>query len=420
MSDSIQPVAPTARWVGVLFALVALRFLGQALFVPSFEGPDELYHLARITAFAEQPFGAAFKGVATDGQIIAAVQARPCCTSLHQHFGCRLFGRETACFNLLRPLPPAAAAPLVQNPENNQPPLYYALVGSALRLAAPVLGDRTRWPEVRLLIARLVAVVLVVIGLWILLSLLFSGGEWMAAAGLLVWMLMPGASESLARCSNDAAVFLWAAGAVTAVYRRAPSVAIAALAAVGPLLKLTAFPIVAFIVVALWVSKRRVAAAAAGVSSLLVFPIQALRGWYWGGTYEINTPGRAVDETGWQTLAGVGRSAYTFFKTAFWLGNWSFFRPPLVLLIAFLIALVLWVALARYRRGSTLRAAHLATAAACAFGALLFFVSHRRFWGDWGGVGGWYLWSWMPWLTVAASDLFSLRSGSRQVAVRVP
>ena len=25
--------------------------------------------------------------------------------------------------------------------------------------------------------------------------------------------------------------------------------------------------------------------------------------------------------------------------------------------------------------------------------------------GDWGGVGGWYVWTWLPWLAVAAADL---------------
>jgi hypothetical protein len=409
LNGSVQPsVASSARWVGVLLVLVAVRFLAQALFVPSFEGPDELFHLARIAAFADEPLGAAFKGVATDRQTIAAVQARPCCASLHRHFGCRLFGRETAFFNLLRPLPPAVGAPAVQNPEDNQPPLYYALVGSALRLAGPVLGDRGRWPEVRLLIARLIGVVSVIAGLTILLRLLVPGGEWMVAAGLLVWMLMPGASESLARCSNDAPVFLWSAGALAAAYRRASTATIAALATAGPLLKLTAFPTIAFIVVMLWVSKRRTTATFAGVASLLVFPVQALRGWQWGGTIELNRPASAFDEGAWQILVGVGRSTYTFFKTAFWLGNWSFFRPPMVLLTVFWIVLLLWVVSAQYRPGSTLVIAHGAAATACALGALLFFLSHRRFWGDWGGVGGWYLWAWFPWLTVAARDLLSL------------
>jgi hypothetical protein len=395
----------------VLLAVVAARFLAQALVVPSFEGPDEIYHLARITSFVDQPFRVAFQGVPTDGQIIAAVNARPCCVSLHRHFGCRLFGGEAAYFNLLQPLPPTAAATTVQNPENNQPPLYYALVGSALRFASPMLGARGRWPEVRLLIARLLAVISVVVGLGMLLRLLVPGAQWMAAASLLTWMLMPGASEALARCSNDAAVFLWSAGALAAVYRRASTVVIILLAAAGPLLKLTAFPIVAFTVIALWVSERRKEAAWAGVASLLVFPVQMMRGWYWGGTFELNRPGRSFDETAWQTLVGVGRSVYTFFKTAFWLGNWSFFRPPLALLTVFWLVLLLWIVWARYEPGATLRTAHAAAAVACTLGALLFFVSHRRFWGDWGGVGGWYFWSWFPWLAIAGRDLFSFRRG---------
>jgi hypothetical protein len=397
------------RWIGVLLAVAAIRFLFQALFVPSFEGPDELYHLSRITAFADASFVVAFQGTATDGRIIAAVQQRPCGESLHRHFGCRLFGREEAMFNLLRPLRPAAAAPAVQNPENNQPPLFYALVGAALRLAAPILGDRGRWPEVRLLISRLIAALSVLAGLWILIRLLLPGGERLAAAGLLAWMLMPGASEALARCSNDAAVFLWSAGAVAAVYRRAPAVAIGILAAAGPLIKLTAFPIVAFVMAALWTSGRRRVAALSAMASLVVFPVQLLRGWNWGGTYELNREAASFHESAAHLLIGLGRSAYTFFKTAFWLGNWSFFKPPLALLTAFWLVLLLWVVSTRYRPGAPLRPAHLAAAAGCTLGALAFFVSHRRFWGDWGGVGGWYLWSWVPWLAMAIRDLFSFR-----------
>lgn len=416
MNHSTRPVlASSAPWVSLLFALVVVRLVLQALFVPSFEGPDEPYHLARIAAFADRPFGAAFRGVPTDGRIIAAVKARPCCESLHRHFGCSQFGREAADFNLLRPLPPAAGALAVPNPENNQPPLYYAIAGSALRVTEPILGERGTWPEVRLLEARLFGLVFVVVGLWLLVPLFSPAREWTAAAGLLVWMLMPGASESLVRCSNDAAVFLWSAGAMKAVSRRASIVAVGSLMAVGPLLKLTAFPIVAFVVIALWVSRRRTEAVSAAIASLLVFPVQLFRGWFWGGTYELNRPGNALNETAWQVLVGMGRSAYTFFKTAFWLGNWSFFRPPMVLLTLFWLTLLFWVISAKYRPGSRRTTAHVAAAVACALGALLFFVSHRRFWGDWGGVGGWYLWSWFPWLAVAAHDLFVLRPDRRRL-----
>jgi hypothetical protein len=303
----------------------------------------------------------------------------------------------------------------VQNPENNQPPLFYALSGTAVRLVGAVLGDRGTWPEVRLLIARLLNVVLVLVGLRVLLPLFTGAGEWVAATALLAWMLMPGASESLARCSNDAAVFLWSAGAVAAVDRRAPTLAVATLAAAGPLIKPTAFPVVAFVVVALWISRRRSTATLAGIASLLAFPVQLLRGWSWGGTYELNRSASAVHETAGQVLMGLGRSIYTFFKTAFWLGNWSFFRPPMVLLTLFWLTLLLWVLSAKYRPGSGRTTAHVAAAVACALGSLLFFVFHRRFWGDWGGVGGWYLWSWLPWLAVAAHDLFVLRPERRRL-----
>ena len=33
-----------------------------------------------------------------------------------------------------------------------------------------------------------------------------------------------------------------------------------------------------------------------------------------------------------------------------------------------------------------------------------------RLFGTWGGLGGWYAWSWLPWLAVAADDLLAHRS----------
>src|SRR4030095_2216570 len=53
------------------------------------------------------------------------------------------------------------------------------------------------------------------------------------AIGVLILLLTPGASEALARASNDGAVFLWAAFLVATLDRRAPACVLLALPAGG-------------------------------------------------------------------------------------------------------------------------------------------------------------------------------------------
>ena len=53
-------------------------------------------------------------------------------------------------------------------------------------------------------------------------------------------------------------------------------------------------------------------------------------------------------------------------------------------------------------------AAHAAGLACAAAGFCVFALANRRFYGVWGGVAGWYLWGWSPWLAVAADDLGSI------------
>ncbi len=48
---------------------------------------------------------------------------------------------------------------------------------------------------------------------------------------------------------------------------------------------------------------------------------------------------------------------------------------------------------------------HLAGAAVAVAGIVTFILANRRFFGGWGGVGGWYLWGWTPWLLIAFDDL---------------
>lgn len=392
-----------------IVALVTVRLLFHAVFSPAFDGPDEPYHLGRIAAFADLPFELALRGVDLDGRIVGAVRARPCGTS----FGCPPFGNKPAAFNLLRPAGAELSATPIRNPENNQPPLFYMLAAVPIQLAH--VDD----PSLRLLAVRVLNVLLAGIGLALLLTLPGRRERLAFALAAGAAIVLPGAAESLARCANDAVVFLWAA-ILLVVLRRpiAPARTLAAIAllAAGPLLKLTAFPVVAFAVVVLWSeSGRRLRAALAVLASLVVFPLQFWRGWRWGGTYELNRPTAALLESPVESLVGFARSAYTFAKTTFWLGGWSFFRAPLLLVIAF-FALVAGTWLLSKRRPDPPRPlAHLAGLAGAVLGFALFAIANRRFFGGWGGVGGWYAWSWFPWLATAARDTRTFPAPARRL-----
>jgi len=92
----------------------------------------------------------------------------------------------------------------------------------------------------------------------------------------------------------------------------------------------------------------------------------------------------------------------------FWAKGWHLLRPP-SLLVAFCLGLLLSAALAlrpasRPRR----RVAHVAALLVAAAGTAVFAVAHRRYHGDWGGVAGWYVWDWSPWLAMAGLDLVNL------------
>ena len=53
---------------------------------------------------------------------------------------------------------------------------------------------------------------------------------------------------------------------------------------------------------------------------------------------------------------------------------------------------------------------HAAGAAVALAGLLTFVLANRRFFGDWGGVGGWYFWGWFPWVLVAFDDTLTIPS----------
>jgi len=274
--------------------------------------------------------------------------------------------------------------------------------------AAAIRLSHLEEPETRLLFVRILNVLLVGVGLVLLLRVPPYRNTRVFAACISVAILLPGAAESLARCSNDASVFLWSAATLLTLGRTwspTKAVAVICLLCVGPLLKLTAFPVVSFALAVLWQeTKKRHLVLLGAAASLLVFPLQLLRGWRWGGTYELNRPALALLETVAQTIIGFGRSVYTFVKTTFWLGGWSFFRAPLFLVGAYLALLLIIAVRSRPRLPTRRLAAHVIGLGVAALGFSIFAVANRRFFGVWGGVGGWYAWSWFPWLAVAVYD----------------
>jgi hypothetical protein len=79
--------------------------------------------------------------------------------------------------------------------------------------------------------------------------------------------------------------------------------------------------------------------------------------------------------------------------------------------IAYFLLLAAALLLARRRPDPHQVVPHAAGALVAAGGFLAFAVANRLYYGDWGGVGGWYVWTWLPWLAVAASDLARMRPG---------
>lgn len=341
------------RATPIFIFLVAARLFFHVWYVPAWEGPDEPFHLARARNAATLP-----------DDIAASVRVHPYAPDLQR-------------------LP--ASGP-IRNYEAHQPPLYYLIGGLFLWSPDPL----------QQLYAMRIYSVLLVIGA---LALCGPHAMWLA-------LLVPGAAESLARCANDAGVFAWCALAMWSVARKAPVWALALIALAGPLVKLTSLPVVAFIVVWCWMHRGRRDAAVVAVASAVFLPLQWLRGYRWGGTVEMNAANAITHDAPLQWMIGFARSSYTFLKTTFWLGEWSFFRAPLWLL-ATALAYVVAVALSsRLRRLST---PHLVALGVAVLSTAAFFVSHRRYWGQWGGVGGWYAWGWLPWLTIAFHEMVEVR-----------
>jgi hypothetical protein len=378
------------------------------VFVPAWEGPDEPFHLSYAAGFADTSLLAALGSRPVDGAILSSAAIRPCAAALRSLLGCPAFGTKPAAFNLLEPISPPPFASALENPESNQPPLFYAAAGLLIR----TMG--AGGAEERLLAMRSFSAALVLIALLgPLRRIAADAGREATAAGLLL-LLLPGLAESLARASNDAAVFCWAAFFVDAVRRSSRTPVLAALSATGPLLKLTAIPVAVFGVLELWRLGKRGAACVCAAATLVVFPLQALRHWRFGGVYELNRPTGGIQESGAQIAGGAVRSLYTFVKTIPWLGEWSFFRAPIAVVALWFGLVLLFLLFLLVSRKESAMGPHFGASLFAGAGLSAFAIANRRFFGVWGGVGGWYAWSWAPWLFVAGSTVSGLGKGSRR------
>jgi hypothetical protein len=397
-----------------LVTVLALRFVFHAFYLPVFEGPDEPFHLARMVSFVDGSIAEGWRGETVSPVIVSSVESHPCCNDLARAFGCPPFGEEPAEFNILDFDTTDQSSAVVANYEKHQPPIYYVLGAVVLSGSSALFPSSiSEAPSLRLLIARLFSLTLVLIALIGPIRSLAShyGNNWYAA--LLLVLFVPGASESLVRCANDSAVFLWAALLMWALVRKAESRIFIALAMIGPLIKLTTLPIVGIAVVWAWFNRPRWHAMMIAIASSLIVPLQWFRGFRWGGTVELNYSSQAVAEPLQNQVLGFVRSSYTFLKTTVWLGEWSFFRAPVWVLIAASLFLVIVILSLRFQKPTGSLAPHVTGVVLAIAATSYWFISHRAFWGQWGGVGGWYAWGWYPWVAVLAGDLFSIDRSRR-------
>ncbi len=398
-----------------LGTLVLLRLALHALFNPVYEGPDEPFHLARARQVVERPFADVLRGDRVDPEVVRSIRAWPCGPSLNAAFGCPTFGGEPAAFNILGPARAAGAGGPQENYQAHQPPIYYLAAGSLLKVFSLA---KVGAPEAQLLLLRLVSVFLV--GIALLLPVRRLGKENpLSETILLLALLLPGAAESLVRVANDVGIFAWSALLVSLVFRRdafKPGL-IACLSALGPLLKLTALPVVAVAAITGWRTRGWRCGLLVAIAGLTFLPVQWLRGWAWGGTLEANVP-LSASESFQMILVGLAHSAYTFLKTSVWLGGWAVFRPPTWLLVAApLFALLLAIRAFRFKPRIENWPAHAAGVAVAALGFIVFAVGKHKLFGVWGAVGGWYAWGWAPWLALLAADSVELRAGRGQEAI---
>lgn len=410
-----------ARVAVILRWLVIARLLFHVFYLPVFEGPDEPFHLGRASTFVDQGMVAGLQGDRLDLAISASIAAHPCWAGLAEQFGCPTFTGHGAEFNILGAPEAIPQDRRVENYQSHQPPLYYLSAAVVLAVSDQLAPD-SEAPKKRLLTLRLLSVFLVALALFWPIRVLgqAQGAGWESA--FLTFLLMPGAVESLARVANDTAVFLWCAFLVASLHQSETGgpgkiLGIYVLLAIGPLIKLTALPVAVFAAFVLLKESGRWVAIKALLAAGVVMPFQLLRGWAWGGTLEMAAIGEALREPPGDIVLGVLHSVYTFIKTAFWLGGWSVFRPPFALVIALGLLLLAGAFLLAPSRSPKRLEAHLAGTLLAAAGFVAFAIGKWGVFKVWGGVGGWYLWPWAPWIAILLADLTRLRHRSKPVLI---
>jgi hypothetical protein len=392
--------------------LVIAAYSCYALFLPAFEGPDEPFHLSRALDFAQGRFWEGWYADHLNNDLLGAVSSFPCGPDLQKAFGCSaLASRESSAWgNLLDPpneVTRRQVSSSYPNYERQHPVLGYLVWSAPVAAVEHFSAGR---PATRRVAAAQLAVRFVnlaILGLALLgpgrrLVKAWSEKARLVAGGIL---LLPGAVETLARGGLEALVLAWSLWFVEECLRESPrTLLFFCLAAIGPLIKLTAVPVVAFGAMTAWWGRRRALALGVVAAGASVYLERLLRGYLAGGVLDLHSGYAAHDPGSWlDILRGLGWSMLVTAKSAVWLGGWSFFRPPnwvLALVVASILAL-----LSRLRRAVdgdfAVRRAALGAAAVAVGGHAVFSVAVYRVFGSW-AVGGWYVWAWFAVAAIAA------------------
>lgn len=407
-------------YAGLLIVAAAAIYVAYATFLPAFEGPDEPFHLSRALDLARGHFVAGWRADHLGDDVTSALARFACGPDLHRVFDCPPFATEVdrSWGNLLSESPSGPTRALEREPYPNyerQHPLLGYLVWSIP--VAVVDGLVESWDPVRRVAAAQLTIRIT--NLTILAIALLGPGRrliapWSIEARLLAMgiMLLPGAVETLARGGLEALVFSWSVWFVEDSVREGPRPGrILVLAAIGPLIKLTAIPVVAFGAMTVWWRRQKRLAVGIVASSMAVYMERLLGGYLGGGVLDLHGGYSTHDPGGvLEMLQGIGWSMLVTMKSAAWLGGWSFFRPPLwvvALLVGSVGVLSLRVRLAAATdRSVTL--AGLGAAAVAITGHAVFSVAVYRVFGSW-AVGGWYVWAWFPMAAVAAERSLAWR-----------